>query len=112
MKRDARPVAVAVASSEEGTKRRRVSFATEGDEEADVVQKSPAKNDEKNGEADVVQKTLMSPAKSDEKNGEALFDEALATKLNSLRRNRFSSKEAKNAVAGEANRYSRSFDAK
>ena len=67
MKRDARPVAVAVASSEEGTKRRRVSFATEGDEEADVVQKSPAKNDEKNGEADVVQKTLMSPAKSDEK---------------------------------------------
>ena len=83
MKRDARPVAVAgaVASSEEGTKRRRVSFATEGDEEADVVQKSPAKNDEKSGEADVVQKTLMSPAKSDEKNGEALFDEALATEI-------------------------------
>ena len=81
MKRDARPVAGAVASSEEGTKRRRVSFATEGDEEADVVQKSPAKNDEKNGEADVVQKTLMSPAKSDEKNGEALFDEALATEI-------------------------------
>ena len=81
MKRDARPVAVAVASSEEGTKRRRVSFATEGDEEADVVQKSPAKNDEKNGEADVVQKTLISPAKSDEKNGEALFDEALATEI-------------------------------
>ena len=81
MKRDARPVAVAVASSEEGTKRRRVSFATEGDEEADVVQTSPAKNDEKNGEADVVQKTLMSPAKSDEKNGEALFDEALATEI-------------------------------